>query len=384
MPIYLDWNAATPPDPRILEAVARAQRDLWANPSSPHAAGRAVRGAVEDAREQVARLLGCEPGGVTFCSSGTEALNLVASGLAPAPSPRRPHVLVSAVEHRALLEPLEARRGELDLEVLSVDAEGRVSADDLAARIRPDTAFVAVLAAQNETGVLQPIDALHAVTRAAGTLLVVDAAQAVGRIERDWQRAGWDYLVVSAHKMRAPRGAAALVRRKHARAPRPLLLGGGQELGHRAGTEDVSAIVGLGAACALAPERAARERDLRARRDRFASHLQRDIPFARVAGAGAERLPQTVSVLVLERRSEDLLAALDLEGVRASAGSACSSGALEPSHVLAAMGVAPELARGVLRFSFGETTTDEELEEAVRALARVVGRRPGARPSRSP
>ncbi len=368
MTTYLDWNAATPPDPRVLAAVERAQRDLWANPSSPHAEGRAVRAAVEEAREQVAKLCGVEPGGVIFCSSGTEALNLVATGLAP----RGAHVVASAVEHKALLEPLQARKGEIALELLSVDRDGVVSPELLATRVRPATAFVAVLAAQNETGVLQPIDRLHEVTRGLGSHLVVDAAQAVGRIDRDWAQAGWDYLVLSAHKMRAPRGAAALVRRKHAPAPRPLLLGGGQELGHRAGTEDVSAIVGLGAACALVPERAAREPDLRARRDRFVAHIQRDIPLTMLAGAGAERLPQTVSVLLVGRRSEDLLAALDLEGVRASAGSACSSGALEPSHVLAAMGVEDDAARGVLRFSFGETTTDDELAEAVRVLRRVA------------
>lgn len=370
MAIYLDWNAASPPDPRVLAAVERAQRDLWANPSSPHASGRAVRAAVEEAREQVAKLTGVEPGGVTFCSSGTEALNLVAKGLAP----RGAHVLASAVEHKALLEPLDARAraGEIELEKLPVDAEGRVAPDALAARIRRGTAFVAVLAAQNETGVLQPIDALHAVTKAAGTLLVVDAAQAVGRIERDWTSAGWDYLVLSAHKMRAPRGAAALVRRRGARAPEPLLLGGGQELGRRAGTEDVSAIVGLGAACALAPERAARAAELRARRDRFVRDIEGDIPFAIPLALAAERLPQTVALLVRGARSEDLIAALDLNGVHVSAGSACSSGALEPSHVLAAMGVDPELARGVLRFSFGETTTDDELAEAARILARVV------------
>jgi cysteine desulfurase len=199
----------------------------------------------------------------------------------------------------------------------------------------------------------------------------VDAAQAVGRVERDWTR-GWDYLVLSGHKMRAPRGAAAFVRAKDAPAPRALLAGGGQELGRRAGTEDVAAIAGLGAACALAPTRARLEEELRARRDRFEHALRQRLPGASVAARTAPRLPQTTALLVPGARSEDLLAALDLEGVRASAGSACSSGALEPSHVLAAMGTPLELARGVARFSFGETTGEDELLQAVEILSRVV------------
>ncbi|HZV03036.1 MAG TPA: cysteine desulfurase family protein [Planctomycetota bacterium] len=365
MPIYLDWNAATPPDPRVLEAYERALRDGWANPSSPHAAGRAVRALVEDARDEVARLAGVEPASVTFVSSGTEALNLVARGVPT----RGAHVLASAVEHKALLEPLED--AGVALEKIPVDAEGRVSADIIKRNRRPDTALVCVLAAQNETGVLQPIDELHATTK--GVPLLVDAAQAVGRIERDWSR-GWDYLVLSAHKMRAPRGAAALIRRKGVAPPRPLLRGGGQELGRRAGTEDVAAIVGLGVACKIARERAALEPELARRRDRFEAALLAAVPGAKIAGHGAPRLPQTVALLVPGARSEDLLAALDLEGVRASAGSACSSGALEPSHVLAAMGVEPALARSVVRFSFGETTSEAELERAVTILGEVARR----------
>jgi cysteine desulfurase len=296
----------------------------------------------------VARLGGVEPGAVTFCSSGTEALNFAARGL----TRKGAHVLVSAVEHKALLEPLEALAGEVEVEKIPVDSEGRVSPAEVERRIRPGTALVAVLAAQNER-------------------LLVDAAQAVGRTLCDWTR-GWDYLILSGHKMRAPRGAAAFVRAKDAPAPRALLAGGGQELGRRAGTEDVAAIAGLGAACALVPARARLQEELRARRDRFEHALRQRLPGVSVAGQGAPRLPQTTALLVPGARSEDLLASLDLEGVRASAGSACSSGALEPSHVLAAMGTPVELARGVVRFSFGETTSEGELLQAVEILARVV------------
>lgn len=378
-PIYLDWNAATPPEPEILEVVERARRELWANPSSPHAAGRRARAAVEEARESVAALLGVPPGSVTFVSSGTEALNLVATGLVARPgrpAGSRRHVVASAVEHKALLEPLVAleRAGSVELELTPVDASGVVAPEELARRLRPgETAFAAVLAAQNETGVLQPLEELARVAAAAQVPLVVDAAQAIGRIARDWRAVGWDYLVLSAHKLRAPRGAAALVRRRERPAPEPLLRGGGQELGHRAGTEDVAAIVGLGAACArlLRRDLAALERALLARRERFEASLLRAIPGSRIAGSAAPRLPQTTSLLVPGGRSEDLLAALDLAGIQASAGSACSSGAVLPSHVLAAMGVADELARGAVRLSFGETTTDSELDEAAGVLERV-------------
>ena len=384
--IYLDWNAATPPEPTVLEAVERAQRELWANPGSPHAAGRRARAAVEDARERVARLAGVPPGSVTFASSGTEALNLVALGLvarARRAVPGRAHVVASAVEHKALLEPLAEleRAGAIELELARVDRDGVVSPAELERLLRPgQTAFAAVIAAQNETGVLEPIDELAPVAARARVPLVVDAAQAVGRLARDWTAPGWDYLVLSAHKLRAPRGAAALVRRRAQPAPEPLLRGGGQELGQRAGTEDVGAIVGLGEACALLLEidRAKLERDLRERRDRFEARLLETIPDSRIAAQSAPRLPQTTSLLLEGLRSEDLLVALDLAGIEASAGSACSSGALEPSHVLAAMGVPERLARGVVRLSFGATTTEGELEAAARALAEIVRRMKGS------
>lgn len=390
-PLYLDWNAATPPEPEVLAAVERARRDLWANPSSPHAAGRRARAAVEDARDQIAALFGVPPGSVTFTSSGTEALNLVATGLVAraARTGSRVHVVASAVEHKALLEPLAAlaRARLAEVELVPVDSNGIVSPEELARRLRPGvTAFAAVLAAQNETGVLEPLGALAPVASRAGVPLVVDAAQAVGRIARDWSAPGWDYLVVSAHKLRAPRGAAALVRRRERPAPEPLLRGGGQELGHRAGTEDVAAIVGLGAACSrlCARDVASLERELSARRDRFEARLRRLVPGSQVAAEAAQRLPQTTLLLVPGARSEDLLAALDLAGVQASAGSACSSGALERSHVLEAMNVPGELARGAVRLSFGETTAEAELEAAADGLARVAARLTAAARSHGP
>jgi cysteine desulfurase len=371
--IYLDHDAANPPDPRLVEVFRRAQEAGWANPSSPHGPGRCARALVEEAREQVAALTGVAPGQVTFTASGTEALNLALASL-----PDGGRVVASAVEHPAVLEPLAARaaagRGEVVL--APVDPCARVRVSDLAGLVAPGAALVAVLAAQNETGTVQPLEAVGAVCAAAGSPLLVDASGAVGRVARDWAATPWDLLVLSGHKLRAPRGAAALVHRLRARAPRPLLLGGPQELGRRAGTEDVAAIAALGAACALvragallAPSSVAA---LRALRDRFEARLVDAVPGLEVVARDAERLPQTTLVLVPGGDAEALLAGLDLEGIAASAGAACSSGSLERSRVLEALGVPPDRARGRLRLSFGPETTWAELERAADVLARLA------------
>ncbi|MCO5171189.1 MAG: aminotransferase class V-fold PLP-dependent enzyme [Planctomycetes bacterium] len=373
--IYLDHNAANPPDPRVLEVFRRALDAGWANPSSAHRAGRRARALVEEAREQVAALLGVAAGQVTFCASGTEALN---QALVSATRPgERPRAVASAVEHPAVLEPLRAldAEGRVEAVLAPVDAAGRVVVDRLAP-LAAGAALVAVIAAQNETGVVQPLDAVGQVCAAAGAPLLVDASQALGRVARDWTHAPWDLLVVSGHKLRAPRGAAALVHRGGV-APGPLVRGGPQELGRRAGTEDVAAIAALGAACDLVRRGELLDpAALRELRDRLEARLLEAIPGAEVVGQGVERLPQTTAVLLPGGDSEALLAALDLAGVAASAGAACSSGSLVRSHVLEAMGVDEARARGRLRLSFGPETTWEELAAAVDALAAL--RRQGA------
>jgi len=374
---YLDHNASNPPDPRLLEVYARTQRDGWANPSSAHKPGRTARAFLETAREQVAALCGVAPARVTFGASGTELLNQALRTVAGPGAA----IVASAVEHAAVLGPLEALQREgTTARPADVDAAGRVDVAGLVATLREveaagrPAALVAVLAAQNETGVLQPLDAIGAACAAAGVPLLVDACQAVGRVARDWARTPWDFLVVSGHKLRAPRGAAALVHRGRAPEPRRLLHGGAQELGRRAGTEDVSAIASLGEACALARAGALLDpAALLALRDAFEARLL-EIPGLEVIARGVERLPQTTAVLVRGGDSEPLLAGLDLAGFAASAGSACSSGALEPSHVLRAMGVPDARARGRLRFSFGPETTRAELEAAAAALARLAPR----------
>lgn len=373
--IYLDENATNRPDPRLLEVYRRGLDEGWANPSSQHTEGRRARAFVEEAREQVAALCGVAPGQVTFAASGTEALNqALFSAAAAAEGPAR--LLASAVEHAAVLEALEwlAGEGRARHELLGVDACGRLDPGALSTALAGERpALVALLAAQNEVGTLQDLEGAGAACAVAEVPLLVDATQAVGRVERDWSATPWDYLVISGHKMRAPRGAAALIHRGRAPEPRPLVLGGGQELGRRAGTEDVAAIAALGAAAERVREGTLCDpAALRERRDAFETALVERIEGLVVLAQEAERLPQTTLALVPGGEGEALLAGLDLAGVYASTGSACASGARKPSHVLAAMGVDPGAARGRLRFSAGPDTTPAELSRAVELLAGLV------------
>jgi cysteine desulfurase len=371
--IYLDHNASSPLDPRLAEAYRRGLDEGWANPSSQHTEGRKAKALLEAAREQVASLFGVSVGQVTFTSSGTEALN---QALFSVTRPgERVDVLASAVEHPGVLNALAdlSERGLLKHLSVPVDATAQVnlSALEKLLMVVPSPALLVVLAAQNEVGTVQPLDAVRKLCPDTVPLLV-DATQALGRLERDWARSPWDYLVVSSHKLGGPRGAAALIHRGRAPEPRPLLLGGSQERGRRAGTEDTAAIVALGAACALVEKgELCDPRALRTRRDAFEDDLRAAVPGLRILGQGVERLPQTTLALVPEGDGEALLAGLDLAGICASTGSACSSGARVPSHVLAAMGEAPA-ARGRLRFSFGPHTTAEELSQAATVLGGLV------------
>lgn len=376
--IYLDHNATNLVDPRLRAAYLRGLEEGWANPSSPHGPGRRARALVEESRERVAAVCGVAPAQVTFCASGSEALNQALQSAAPGHSGRglwrgRPaRVVASAVEHPAVLTPLRARP-ELELALCPVSAAGQLDLAAWEALLAGGAALAALIAAQNEVGTLQPVSEAGAACAARGVPLLLDAVQALGRVAWDWPALPWDYLVLSGHKLRAPRGAAALVHRGRAPEPRPLILGGGQELGRRAGTEHVAAIVALGAACELLARGALFEPDaLRARREAFEAALLERVPGAEVMARAAERLPQTTMLLVPGADAEALLVALDLLGVAASTGSACSSGALTASHVLTAMGVSPERARGRLRLSFGPETSPEELLRAAEAVAQAA------------
>jgi cysteine desulfurase len=371
--IYLDHNAITPVRPEAKAAVAAAL-DVFGNPSSVHQAGRAARDLLDRARAQVAGALGAAPKDVVFTSGATEGAALAIRGaLAAAPAGRR-RVVAGAVEHPCVLSLARAlEKDGTPLTVVPVDRRGLVDPAAFRAALGPDVALAAVMRANNETGVLQPVAELAAAAREAGALFLCDAVQAAGKIPLDVRTLGADLVVITAQKLGGPRGAGALWLSPGIRlAP---LFGGEQERARRAGTENLPGIAGFGAAleaaCARREEDAAR---LGALRDRLEGGLAAAVPRTRVNGAGAPRLPATTSLLFEGCDAEALLMAMDLEGVCASAGSACHSGSTKPSGVLLAMGLTDAEARGTIRFSLGWTTTAEEIEAALRIVPPLVER----------
>jgi cysteine desulfurase len=369
MLVYLDHNATTPLAPEVLEAVTRAQRDLWGNPSSPHALGAAARRALDEAREQVAALLSCLPDEVVFTSGGTESDNAAVFGVAEA-RPERRHLVISAVEHAAVAEPARrlVERG-FRLSVIGVLPSGVLDLAQLEAALTPDTALVSVIHAQNETGVVQPVAAVAERARACGAVFHTDAAQSVGKVAIDMKALGADLLTVAGHKVYAPKGIGALVVRRGTPFRR-FLDGAGHESGRRAGTENVAGAVGLGAACALAArEGGERSKQLAARRDRLERALAACFAGAVVHGQSAPRLPNTCSIALPGVEAWKLLA--DLRDVlAASAGAACHSSGAHVSPVLSAMGVPAELALGTIRLTTGRDTSDADVDAAVEAIYR--------------
>ena len=374
--VYLDWNATAPlrPEARV---VMTAALDLAGNPSSIHAEGRAARQLIERAREQVAALVGAEPKLVTFTSGGTEANNLALNPAIRVGEQKTPRdkLLISAIEH------VSVRAGGQfaaeALEEIPVNSAGTVDCAALAGRLAalaPQRVLVSVMLANNETGVVQPISEVAAVAHEAGALLHVDAVQAAGRIPCNINELEADLLTISAHKLGGPKGAGALVRRDEAlHLPLPPMRGGGQERGLRPGTENVAAIAGFGAA-AEAAQRAlqADAGRMTALRERLESGVKAATPKAIIFGAGAGRVPNTTLVAVPGMKAETAVIALDLAGFAVSSGAACSSGKVQPSHVLAAMGASPELARGGVRISLGWTTTEAEIDCFVDAWIKVA------------
>ena len=353
--VYLDHNATTPVLPGAVEAMARALGGLG-NASSVHAFGRDARRAVEDARESIAALAGARPAEVVFTSGGTEANNLALRGAG------RGRVLVTAVEHVSVLDAVPGA------ETVPVDGDGLVDVGALEDRLAaaPGPALVSVMLANNETGVVQPVANVAEAARRFGALVHCDAVQGAAKIPLDMNDLGVDMLTLSAHKMGGPQGIGALIVRDGT-SLRPEARGGGQERRRRAGTENVPAIVGFGVAAAGAGEGVAAAPRQRRLRDSLESRIAGVCGGARVFGAGAERLPNTSCVSMPGVASETQVMALDLAGVAVSAGSACSSGKVEPSHVLAAMGVAPELASTAIRVSLGRTTTEDDVSAFLEA-----------------
>lgn len=369
---YFDWNA-TAPLRQEARAAMSAALGLTGNASSVHSEGRAARKAIEQARVQVAALVGAEPKNVTFTSGATEANMLAltpALTAAPATAPRD-RLFVSGVEHPSVRSGGRFPAGQV--EVLKVDSDGIVDLDALrAALAEAERPLVSVMLANNETGVIQPIADIAAIVHAADGILHVDAVQGAGRIDCDMAALGADLLSLSSHKLGGPQGAGALVRREGIHISEPLIRGGGQERNLRAGTENVAAIAGFGAAATAA--NAAQQADavrMAALRDRFEAHLTCQTPGLVIFGRDVARLPNTLLFAVPGLKAETAIISFDLNGIAVSSGAACSSGKVQTSTVLAAMGVEPALAAGAVRVSLGWTTTEADIELLLTAWMRV-------------
>jgi cysteine desulfurase len=362
---YLDWNATAPLRPEAREACIAAL-DVVGNPSSPHAHGRRARAIVEDAREQVAALVGTRPAEVVFTSGGTEANNAVlAAGWDT--------IVLSGIEHDSVRAP--ARAGKARIIEVPVARNGMVRVDvAITAGASASRSLMSLQVANNETGVIQPVAEAAAAAKAQGFLIHTDAVQAAGRIPVDLRALGVDYLTLSAHKLGGPKGIGALV--MHERASLPALIsGGGQERRRRAGTENVTAIAGFGAAAEAALRDLARMKQVSALRDRLEDQVRAVTPDIVVIGADAPRLPNTANIALAGMSAETLVIALDLAGVAVSAGAACSSGKVGTSHVLEAMGLEQTVARAAIRVSLGWSSTERDVAAFVEAWGRVAARR---------
>lgn len=372
MRIYLDHNATTPVREEVVAAMLRVLRDCYGNPSSTHAEGAVARGELDRARERVAELIGSRPAEIVFTGSATEANNAAIFGAIRAPGA---HLVTTRVEHPSVEEPvavLEARG--IRATRVPVDAEGLVDPGEVSAAITDATVLVSVMLANNETGVLQPIEAIAERTHARGKLLHVDATQAVGKIPVDVGRLGADLLSASAHKFNGPKGAGFLFQRAGVELA-PHIQGGPQERRRRGGTENLAGIVGLGVACALAERELPERADGYARlRDRLWEGIQAKVGRVRRNGSPRHMLPNTLNVEFEGIAGEVLLEALDLEGISVSAGAACHSGSIEASHVLTAMGRSPQQARASLRLSVGHGVDDAQIDRVLSVLPDLVER----------
>lgn len=375
MRIYLDHNATTPVRPEVADAMDVVQRSLFGNPSSVHEEGSAAKAECDRARARVASLLGVEPADVLFTGGATEANNTALLGLLAQRTLGPGHIVTTNVEHPSVDAPLEwLEHAGWCVTRIPVDSEGRVDEDAVVAAVTPETALVSVIWANNETGVLQPVEAVAAAMRERGVPFHSDATQAIGKVPVDLSSVPVDLLSLSAHKLNGPKGVGCLIARG-GMAFDPLLLGGPQERRRRGGTENVAGIAGLGVACELA-ENEGRERSsqYRALRDRLWEGLQSKIPDIRRNGSAAHVLPNSLNVEFEGAAGEILLQALDLEGIAVSSGAACASGTIEPSHVLLAMGRSPEAARGSLRMSVGFGVDEAQIDQVLAVLPDLVER----------
>ena len=370
--IYLDNNATTQLDPSVIEEMLPLLKEHYGNPSSGYAFAAKSRRAVDLARERLATLLGCEPAEIVFTSGGTESNNTVINSALQFES-RVKHVVTSAVEHSAVLHPCQdlAKHG-CEVTFVGVDRDGNVDLAELEAAIRPETALVSVMWANNETGVLFPVEKIAEICRAKGVLFHTDAVQAVGKIPIRLRDTSINFLSLSAHKFHGPKGVGALYINRRTRF-HPLIVGGGQENGRRGGTENVASIVGLGKAAERAAEYlSAGKTQVPSMRDRFERAILERVSGASVNGAGATRIPNTSSFSFEGIESPAALLLLDRHHICCSAGSACRTGSQEASHVLRAMESSGDGARRSLRFSFGRFNTDTQVDRAIELIPKVI------------
>ena len=369
--VYLDSNATTPLLPEVFEAMRPFYLDGFGNASSIHHHGQHARAAVEHARESVARLLNCRAAEVVFTSGGTEGDNFALSGLLRAGD----HLITSTIEHHAVLNTAEAlaKRG-VEVTHVPVDGRGLIDSEEVRRAIQPNTKLISVMMANNETGVLQPVEEIGKIAAEADVYFHTDAVQAAAKVAIDVKQIGCDLLSISGHKMHAPQGSGALFVSKGTLIE-PMFYGGNHERQRRAGTENLPGIVGLGAAAEIAREglENGSMQKLGTLRDRLQKSIL-ELDETTVNGAGAPRVPNTTNIQINHIEGEALVIALDLKGLAVSTGAACSSGAIEPSHVLTAMGLTPDQARSSIRFSLGKHNTEADVDFAVSVIPEVVER----------
>jgi cysteine desulfurase len=373
--VYLDHNATTPVHPEVLEAMLPYFTEKFGNASSIHASGREAKEAVEDARSRVAELLSCKASEIYFTSGGTESDNFAVKGVAFANRAKGKHVITSPIEHHAVSRSCEFLEKEgFSVTYMPVDSEGLVDPDELRRALHTDTILVSIMHANNETGVIQDLKGLIRAARESGAYFHTDAVQSTGKIPYEISDLGCDLLSISAHKLYGPKGVGLLYIKSGVKI-QPWNQGGGHEKGRRAGTENVAGVIGL----AKALEVARRDMDsetvkLRAMTTRFYERVKEAIPDVHVNGSLTRRVPNTLNLSFKGVEGEAMILSLDMKGISVSSGSACTSGATEPSHVLLAMGVPGELAHGSLRFSFGRSNKDEDVDYVVDILAKEVRR----------
>ena len=380
--VYLDYNATTPVQPEVLDAMLPFFSGEFGNAASIHTPGQRARAAVETAREQVAALIGARAQEIVFTSGGTESDNhavfgVVGQAFLPVPSSTNadssPHIITTAIEHEAVLNACQAlEKSGVRVTFLATNREGQIDLNELRRAVRPETVLITVMHANNELGTLQPLEEIGRITKERDIYFHTDAVQSAGKVPIDVNKQGVDLLSLSAHKFYGPKGIGALYIRRGTRL-RQLLYGGHHQRGFRPGTENVAGIIGLGKAAEIARESlAADARRLSALRDRLEQGLLARVPYARVNGGAASRTPNTTNFGFPGIEGEALLIALDLKGLACSTGAACSSGAVEPSHVLTAIGLPPEEARASLRFSLGRHTTEQEIDFALQVVPPAV------------